>query len=194
MQKVKTRDLVTGKMYKLDGPFALVFDGGYTEVAQALWSRPHVYLHYQIINDGGGYLHFRSISDDGPGFTFLYINTATFPNGLDQLFTLYKSPKNVVKDRLTLQTIQNIYSKKTGQSGDPSYGPGAIIANMLGVRPPKGVITNAPSNSYNRTAKWKENRVSKRAFGELASINPNARRKTRRRRRRQAKRVRTYSL
>ena len=187
MQKVKARDLVVGKMYKLDGPFPLVFDMEYTPMAQALWSRPHVYVHYQRMHDGEGALHFRPVPDDGPRINFLYINTATFPDGLDQLFTLYKSPKNVVKDRLTLQTIRNVYSAKTGMSGDPSHGPGAIIANMLGVKPPKSVVTNAPSNSYNRTAKWKENRVAKRAFGELASMNPNSRRKTRSR---QVRRVR----
>jgi len=187
MQKVKARDLVVGKMYTLDGPFPLVVDMGYTPMAQALWSRPHVYLHYQRIQDGEGYLHFRPVPEDGPRFNFLYINTAVFPDGLDQLFTFHKSPKNIINDRLRLQAIGNVYSAKTGMSGDPSQGPGRIIANMLGVRPPKGVVTNASSNSYNRTRKWKENRAAKNAFGELASMNPNARRKTRRR---QAKHVR----
>jgi hypothetical protein len=187
MQKVKARDLVVGKMYYLDGPFPLLFDSlGYISEAQALWSRPHVYLRYKEMHGGYRKLHFKPVPEDGPGFNFLSIHTAVFPDGLDQLFTFHKSPKNVMNDRLRLQAIGNVYSAKTGMSGDPSYGPGGIIANMLGVRPPKGVVTNAPSNSYNRTRKWKENRAAKNAFVELASMNPNARRKTRRR---QAKHV-----
>ena len=190
MQKVKARDLVVGKMYYLDGPFPLVGDMGYTPMAEALWSRPHVYLRYQEMYGGKRKLHFKPVPEDGPGFNFLSIHTAVFPDGLDQLFTFHKSPKNVINDRLRLQAIGNVYSAKTGMSGDPSYGPGGIIANMLGIRPPKGVVTNAPSNSYNRTRKWKENRVNKNAFGELAAINPNARRRHRGSRR-QAKRSRS---
>ena len=133
LDRVSIANLVPGNEYILeDFNMKMAINTGYGPAARKLMNKPH--RCETITPSFGNNIHVEFVPNPEDGAKYLGINTYVFPNGRNHICIHHKSLRTIYAERVVAYELSKLYELKTGQSGEPKYGPVRTILEYLAIR------------------------------------------------------------
>jgi len=130
--RVSLDNLVRGNEYILeDFDRRIAIGTGFGPIATILVNTPHRYIETRQSFGKNIYLSFAPNAEDNA--RYLQINTYVFPDGRNHRCIHHKSLRTIYAERGVAYEVSKLYELKTGQSGEPQYGPVRTILEYLGI-------------------------------------------------------------